>query len=90
MTEVTPSRWLRHIRLLLGCRFFHDIGGRSVVTDYVEDSRLWRWWLGRLRRAEGLLVIERPDGTGRLAPDVAARPPLLAVTHEASRAGVPW
>ena len=67
--------------------------GRTVmvVPTYNEADNL-EWIVGRLRRAQpqvDLLIVDdgSPDGTGRLADDLAAADPAITVLHRTEKAG---
>lgn len=68
--------------------------GRTVmvVPTYNEADNL-EWIVGRLRRAQpqvDLLIVDdgSPDGTGRLADDLAAADPAITVLHRTEKAGL--
>ncbi|PVG84065.1 dolichol-phosphate mannosyltransferase [Nocardioides gansuensis] len=63
-----------------------------VMPTYNEAENL-EWIVGRLRAAQpdvDVLVVDdgSPDGTGRIADDLAARDPQVSVVHRTEKAGL--
>ena len=63
-----------------------------VIPTYDEASNL-AWIVGRLRAAQpdvDVLVVDddSPDGTGRLADEIAAADPAVRVLHRTAKGGL--
>jgi dolichol-phosphate mannosyltransferase len=63
-----------------------------VIPTYNEADNLG-WIVGRLREAQPALDVlvvddESPDGTGRIADDIAASDPQVHVLHRAAKGGL--
>jgi dolichol-phosphate mannosyltransferase len=74
----------------------HSIGGLGrvvvVIPTYDEADNL-AWIVGRLRAAQpdvDVLVVDdaSPDGTGRIADELAAADPAVRVLHRTAKAGL--
>ena len=70
-----------------------DLGRIVMVMPTYNESLNLAWIVGRLRAAEpdvDVLVVDdgSPDGTGRIADDLAADDPQVKVVHRTQKAGL--
>jgi dolichol-phosphate mannosyltransferase len=70
-----------------------DLGRVVIVVPTYNEAENLEWILGRVRAAEpevDVLVVDdgSPDGTGRIADDLAAADPQVKVVHRTQKAGL--
>ncbi len=71
----------------------HGLGRVVMVVPTYNEAENLAWIIERLRRAQpdvDVLVVDdgSPDGTGRIADDLAAADPRVGVVHRSEKAGL--
>ncbi|MEO6512578.1 MAG: polyprenol monophosphomannose synthase [Nocardioides sp.] len=71
----------------------NDLGRVVMVVPTYDEAENLAWIVGRLREAQpgiDVLVVDdgSPDGTGRIADELAAADPQVQVLHRAEKAGL--